>query len=566
MKPSWSTACPDWEDRILNQQSLIAFEPLFPDAARKAMDVMRALRIVDILGAPEIGDCTRDWVLNFAAAIFGAYDEETGLRLIREFFLLVAKKNTKSTIAAAIMLTALILNWRDNAEFLIIAPTIEIAGNSFTPAAAMIAADEELKEILHVREHHRTITHLDTGAVLKVVAADKDTVSGSKATGVLVDELWLFGKKESADSMLMEATGGLVSRPEGFVIYLSTQSDDAPAGVFKDKLDYFRDVRDGKVEDNKSLPVLYEFPKSMVDSGDCYKPENWYVTNPNMGLSVSCEYLEDKYREAQRANDKKFRIHCAKHLNLEIGLLLRNDRWAGGEFWECSADKTLTLESLLERCEVAVVGIDGGGLDDLLGLHVIGREIGTRRWLCWARAWAHPIVLDRRKEIAPTLQNFANDGDLVICETPTQDLEEVAAICDRVRQSGLFPKEHCIGVDKLGQPALIDALVDVGFNCEGAENQIIGISQGGYLNPAIVGTEKKLSNGTLQHAGQRLMAWCVGNAKVEMKGSARAVTKQASGTAKIDPLIALFNAAMLMAKNPEARKASIYASRGVQTA
>jgi phage terminase large subunit-like protein len=47
------------------------------------------------------------------------------------------------------------------------------------------------------------------------------------------------------------------------------------------------------------------------------------------------------------------------------------------------------------------------------------------------------------------------------------------------------------------------------------------------------------------------MAWCVGNAKVEPKGNAILITKQASGTAKIDPLMALLNAAELMGRNPE---------------
>ena len=236
MKKTWSTACPDWQERIISGKSLIPFPPLYQESAEMALRIFKQLRLVDVPGEPMMGEVTREWVYEFVAAIFGAYEPTSGVRLIQEFFLLISKKNMKSTLAAGVMLTALILNWRREAEFFIIAPTVEVANNSFKPAKAMIRADEELSALFQVQDHTRTITHRTTGATLKILAAESDTVAGIKGTGVLIEEVWLFGKRAKAADMFTEAKGGLASRPEGFVIYLSTMSDEAPAGVFADLL------------------------------------------------------------------------------------------------------------------------------------------------------------------------------------------------------------------------------------------------------------------------------------------------------------------------------------------
>ena len=542
----WTTACTDWEQKLRAGQSIIP-RPLFAQEAEAGLAVLRELKIVDAPGSPTIGESCAEWVFDFAGAIFGAYDYTTGRRMISEYMLCIPKKNSKSTIAAGIMLTALIRNWRMSAEFIILAPTKEIADNSFKPAADMVKHDEELRDLMHVQPHLRTITHRQTGATLKVVAADGDTVGGKKAVGVLIDEAWLFGKNVKAPDIIREATGGLASRPEGFVIWLTTQSNEPPAGVFREKLKYSRAVRDGRIDDNQFLPVIYEFPQDMIKNGEARLIENFHLVNPNMGFSVDEAFLRRSFKMAAEAGEEELRGFLAKHANIEVGLALLSERWAGADFWEIQGKRPgLSFDDLLRMCEVIDIGIDGGGLDDLLGFAAIGRHRNTREWLLWNHAWAHPSVLTRRQTVAANFHDFAKDHNLTLVEQIGQDVEQVASLVARVEQSGLLDK---VGLDPAGIGAILDALVEAGV----PEEKVIGISQGWKLGGAIKTAERKLAEGGLIHGGQPMMAWCCGNAKVEPRGNSILITKQASGSAKIDPLMATFNAVTLLSLNPEGR-------------
>lgn len=548
---SWSTACRDWEKRIIAGESLVPCDPLFPEAAAQGMAVFNALKIVDVLGEPTIGESCRDWLKDFAAAIFGSYDPETGKRMITEFFLLVSKKNTKSTIAAGVMLTVLILNWRQSAEFLILAPTKEAADNAFKPARDMIKADPELDALFHVQDYTRIVTHRETGATLKVVAADGSSVVGKKATGILVDELWEFGKKPTAENMLMEATGGIASRPEGFIIYLSTQSDEEPAGVFKSRLEYARGVRDGKINSPRFLPVIYEFPKKILDKKGEHNPDNWYMTNPNLGVSVSDEFLRDRYAQAKEAGEGVLRVWMAKHLNVEMGMSLREKAWAGAKYWERQGDPLVTLDLILECSDVIVCGIDGGGLDDFLSLAVLGRDEESGDWLHWQRSWVFQDVLKHRKEEAPRYLDFQKQGDLVIVHEMRDDNRQLADVAEMIDQSG---KLAMVGLDPAGVAEIVFALHARGIEQE----RIVGISQGWKMTGAIKTLERKLADGTFSHGARPIMAWAVGNAKAQAKGNNIEITKQMAGGKKIDPLMALFDAVACMSRNPEPPIQSIY--------
>jgi len=556
--PEWTTACPDWAERLRSGRSIIP-PPIFPEEAEANLEVMRELRIVDAPGSPRIGEASGQWVFDLAASVFGAYDAQSGRRLIKEWFVMLPKKNFKSGLAASIMLTCLIRNWRQSAEFTILAPTKEVADNSYNPARDMVNyLDEddysELLDLIHVQEHVKKLTHREKNSTLRVIATDSATVAGKKSVGTLVEELWLFGKQANAKDMFREALGGLASRPEGFVIWVTTQSDEPPAGIFKEKLQYARDVRDGKIHDPQFVPIIYEHPPEMVKAKQHLKLENLPMVNPNYGYSVDSAFLKREFMKAEIEGEASLRGFLSKHGNVEIGLNLRSDRWVGADFWERQAKvPNITLHDLLARCEVITAGIDGGGLDDLLGLAFVGRERKTGKWLAWTRAWAHPIAMERRKSEESKYTDFQEQGDLVIIEQLPGDVAAVAAVVKEVNESGLLAS---VGLDpekthKVMFQALVDAEID--------ESKCFGVSQGWKLIGAISVTERKLAEGVLLHGGQPLMNWCVSNAKIEPRGNAALITKQASGTGKIDPLMALFNAVQLMALNPEpAQTTSIY--------
>lgn len=563
----WTTACPDWRERIVAGQSLVPCAPLFPEKAAEALAVFRSLQVPDLPKRadgrhPTLGEVCDQWVFDMVAALFGSEDPATGQRHIREVFLLISKKNGKSLIAAGIMITALVINWRPLAELTILAPTMEVANNSFDPAAGMVRADPELSVVLKVIDHQRTIKHLGNDAELKVIAADSGVVSGSKAGMVLREEVWLFGKSAKAPAMFREAVGGTATRQEGFVLDISTHSDEPPAGVFKERLAYARDVRDGVIEDPSFLPVLYEWPEDMLENEAYLDPENFHVTNPHLGRSVSKDWIARELAKAQSGDsEESVQVFLAKHLNVEIGMRLRRDRWGGADYWMNAAEEGLTLAELLARSEVVTVGIDGGGIDDWFGLAVVGRERGTRRWLCWSRAWCLRTALERRKQIASTAQVFIADGDLVLVDSMGEIFEQIVEHLVKIRATGLLPAINAIGVDPHDIEALIEALQAEGFKIHEADpmtgipvklHQIEPVRQGVHLTGAIHTTEFMLHDGNLAHGGSAMMAWCVSNAKAVQKGSSVAIDKQIAGAAKIDPLIALLCAIKLMAASPEA--------------
>ncbi len=550
----------------MSGRSIMPDLPLFEDEASAAVAFFEQLRLPDQIGKPLLKDTCGPWFIEIVRALFGSLDKETMFRHVSELFVMVGKGNSKTTYCAALMLTALLMNERPNATYFFVAPSNSTAQLAYQTAEDMIKADPELTKRFWPRENLLRIEDRVTGAQIEVKTFSLEIMNGPKPVGVLLDEIHLCARHGDAERIMRQIRGGLQKNKEAFLVIITTQSNEPPVGIFEAELREARAIRDGMIDDPIMLPILYEFPEDIQKKPEIWQNKDiWSVVMPNLGRSIHLEKLVKDFNAEKRKSKQAFELWASQHLNIEMGIGTRSDGWAGAEYWIASADAELSraamiaanpsaemeeipwmqLQGLIDRCEVIVLGIDGGGLDDLLGVSVLGRVTGTTNWLLWNHAVVAPIALDRQKQNEPWYSGFEKDGDLTIAPLP-QDMDVLDAILDVLEDSG---KLATVSVD----PSCVD---DIKSTCErhgiNEENgRFIGERQGTGLMKAITTAERRLAAGTLKHCGQPIMTWCVGNAKVRLTSSAKLIEREASGKGKIDPLVATFDAIMGMTADPQ---------------
>jgi phage terminase large subunit-like protein len=550
-------ACPDWWERIQAGQTPMADVPVNQKKAAKAVAFFNRLRLPDVPGNPPLAEACGDWFRDILCAFLASEDPETAQQLVWELLCMVPKKNSKTTYVAGLGLTALYMIEVPNRQMLLVGPSQNISERCFSQAQGMIRLDPKLDMIFKVQDHLKCITRRKTGTKLDVKTFDTTIVTGEIPILTILDEVHELGKKAKAAAVMQQIRGGGITKQRGQVLMITTQSDEPPAGIWRTELDKARAIRDGKGGSAPiMLPVLYEYPlKKQLDQDFWRDPKNWDLILPNMGRSIDRQAIVDDYENNGKVTKQAEQIWASQHLNIEIGVGLGGDGWSGAPHWASCVDESLTgLDVLLRRSEVCTIGIDWGGADDLAALYVIGREAKTKKWLGWGKAWARPSVFEQRKSIAPRLRQFEQDGDLIVAQSGEEQAASAAAICRRIADSGLLPEQAGIGLDSAGVALLLDALEE-----EKIEQPLVqAVAQGWKLQTAISSVPLKLEDRRFVHGDQPIMGWCVGNAKQTLKGSNYVVTKEISGAAKIDLLMAMFNAAMLMFQNPEAKREPSY--------
>jgi phage terminase large subunit-like protein len=312
---TWSLAVPDWERRVRDGRSLIPDLPLYRENADRAVAVFDKLRLADVPGNPLLRDAAGAWFRSIVKTLHGSLDDN-GERRVREVFCLVPKKNSKTSYSALLMLTSLLVNRRPKALFLMVSPTLDVSQIAYSQIEGAIRLDAELSEMLHLQVHLKRVTNRHNGSALQVLSFDPAILTGQKHCGCLIDELHVVGSVAKAPSAVGQLRGGMVAYPESFLMFVTTQSETAPAGVFRAELNKARAIRDGRIS-GKMLPVLYEPPADIArDRAKWSDTANWAMLNPNHGRSITIQRLAEDFEAAKETGEEEVRRFVSQHINL----------------------------------------------------------------------------------------------------------------------------------------------------------------------------------------------------------------------------------------------------------
>ena len=228
-----------------------------------------------------------DWQKEIVGNIFGWKNKDTNLRKYRTVFIEVPRKNGKTTLCAAISLYMLFADSERGSEVYAAAGDRNQAGIVFEIAKGMILNNPELTNRSKV--FRNSITHEAKGNFFQAISSDSKTKHGFNSNCVVFDELHTQPNRDLWDT-LTTSTG---SRRQPLTIAITTAGYDRQSICFE-IYKYAKSVESGAISDDTFYPVIYEAD----ETDDITKEETWIKANPNYGVSLRKEYMEQESKKA----------------------------------------------------------------------------------------------------------------------------------------------------------------------------------------------------------------------------------------------------------------------------
>lgn len=482
------------------------------------------------------------WQEKIIRGIFGPV--KNGLRIIREAYVEVGKKNGKTELGAGIALYMLFCDGEPGAEIYSAAATREQASLVFNVAEAMIRWNPKLLALVDITKSAKLIVLKDDPtSFYKAISADAGTQDGINPHGVIFDEVHRQKKRDLW--AVLKFGSDIRTQPLMFAITTAGIQDESE--LCWEQHERARQQLQGLTHDASFYPCIYA-----ADLEDDWKSEaSWLKANPSMegnpGGFMALETVRKTCEQAQQSplQENEFRRFRLSQWVAQETRWLAMDKWdACGVPFNPSAlvgrrcYAGLDLSTTLDITALVLsFDITAGELGDVS----VDPDTGLQAMLAWF--WLPKSGINKRKPESIGL--WAKQG---LIETTEGDQIDYDAVVQKLKDLRDVYDIHEIGHDRWGATQLVTTLEADGFTC-------VPIGQGyaGMSAPAKE-LEARMVGGKLRHNGNPVLRWmadCVA-VKQDPAGNIKPVKPDRLKSSKrIDGIVAAIMSTDRLSRNME---------------
>jgi len=458
------------------------------------------------------------------AMIFGWKKPNQEGRLVRRFregLEKVARKNGKTTKCGGLSLYGLTKDGEGGPEVYSAATKKEQAKQLFDECRQMARQSTELRKRLKI--HRNEIVFEDNAGKFAPLSSDANTLDGLNPHFVVIDELHAH-KTAELYNVMISAFG---AREQSLQISITTEG--VIRGSISDQMhEYAIAVLEGTTEDDAFFAMIY----SLDPGDDAFDEANWRKANPNLGVSVSIDYLRQQAKKAKEL-PSAFANFMTKHMNMKVNAL---ESWLDTEKWKaCAHDYTLDH---MAECTDIYGGLDLASTNDITSLGLIG-ILPNGHWRTWSISWLpEDRVMARVTKSKVPYDHWAREGYLELTPGNVTDYAWVRA---KINEIWSMLPVKAIAFDDWNSTQLVGELLDDGI-------EMLSMRQGyKSISPAMKELERQYVGGTLQHANNPLLTWAMGNVVATQDPAGNIKADKSKAQEKIDPAVALIMASGCLA-------------------
>jgi phage terminase large subunit-like protein len=480
------------------------------EAARACDFFPRMLKHVE---GPKAGEplALEEWQAKYIATLFG-WKRQNGTRRYRESLAAIPRKAGKSTLAAGIALYCLVCDGEAGAQVYSAAYSKDQASLVYRIAAGMVQRSPKLGKRLHAIDSVKRIVYKQANSFYRAIPAEAGNSHGFNASAVIFDELHTQKHRDLYD-VLRSSQG---ARKQPLFLSITTAGYDRKS-ICYEVWNHARMVRDGILPDPGFLPLLYE----TADDADWQDEKVWAACNPNLGVSVSYDFLRE---ECQRAKDSPAYENTFRNLYLNQWVE-QATRWLSMDKWRaCGVEEVPELNG-----EPCFCGLDLSTTTDMSALAMLFPRDAGGYWLKM-RFWA-PAENARKRERndgVPYTQ-WAREGWLTLTEGDVVDYDVIRRDINALNEHFNIQE---IAIDRWNAAQLTTQLGGDGFT-------VIPFGQGyASMSPAAKELEKLVIEGNLCHGSHPILDWMAANVAIERDAAGNIKPSKKVSTERIDGIVA----------------------------